>query len=104
MSIFVGWLYASKKELEELREMGVYGLMDWKPDKGIVTKALGKNGIVESCLCSEETHTKLQERYEELWMTKYPYYNSPGADKVYPDFSEITEERAEEYFAEWEEE
>lgn len=103
--LYAGWLYANKEELEKLKELGVYGPMNWTPDSGSITRALGKSGNVSYCLCNEETHKKLQDYYEELWRTKYPHYHLLSLDSLaYPSFSKITEKEAKQMIAEWEDE
>ncbi len=86
-----GWLRANKDEYNELVELGVFGPMLYAPvdNEDDITRAIGKDGSISYCYCDYETLLKLQDRYEEIWRTKYPHY-SPG--DIYPNFSEISEE------------
>jgi len=86
-----GWLYANKNEHNELRKMGIFGPMIYTPSEGnSINEALGKAGTIEYCLCDYETLLKLQDKYRELWQTKYPYYDSSvKKTTIYPEFTKI---------------
>ena len=85
-----GWLYADRSEYDELREIGVFGPMIYTPDNGSITKALEKEGNIAYCYCDSETLLKLQDRYEEVWRTKYPYWTP---DNIYPHFGEMSKKQ-----------
>jgi hypothetical protein len=70
-----GWLYTDENERQELLDLGVFGPMIWTPDNGPITTALGKTGNMSHCYCSEETLHKLDDKYGEMWRTKYPHYD-----------------------------
>ncbi len=89
---YVGWLYANIAEYDELKQMGVFGPMFYTPDNSRITKSLGKDGKIGYCYCDYETLLKLQDRYEEVWRTKYPHW-IPG--NIYPDFDEMTKKQIE---------
>lgn len=87
---YVGWLYASIGEYDELKEMGVFGPMFYAPDNSSITKALGKDGKIGYCYCDYETLLKLQDKYKEVWRTRYPHW-TPG--DIYPDFDETSKKQ-----------
>lgn len=90
-----GWIYADRDEIPELVGLGVFGPMEWSPDSGKITKALGKTGTISHCYCDWETLKKLEQRYHPLWVEKYPHYNEYPS--IYPTdhFSEIKKGKGE---------
>lgn len=84
-----GWLYTDKDERQELIALGVFGPMEWRPDNGKITKALGKTGTLSHCYCNKETMQKLDEKYGEMWRTKYPHYAEYPSKYPSGHFSEM---------------
>lgn len=84
-----GWLYADKDEKQKLINLGVFGPMEWSPDNGKITKALGKTGNLSHCYCDEETLQKLDKEYGEMWRTKYPHYAEYPSKYPSEHFSEM---------------
>ena len=72
--LYIGQFWCNQNEIEKLKSLGVRGPMIWRPDNNNLTKTLGKDGIIERCICDEETLQNLEKEYEEMWRTKYPLY------------------------------
>lgn len=84
-----GWLYTDKDEKQKLINLGAFGPMEWRPDNGKITKALGKTGTMSHCYCGKETLQKLDEEYGEMWHTKYPHYAEYPSKYPSEHFSEM---------------
>jgi hypothetical protein len=97
--LYIGQFWCNQNEIEKLKSLGVRGPMIWRPDNNNLTKKLGKDGIIERCICDEEALQNLEKEYEEMWRTKYPLcetlFNKPES-VAYPRncFYPITAERA----------
>ena len=93
--LYAGWLYCDRDEIAKLKELGVIGPMVWTYDNDDpITQALGKNGIIERCLCDGETMERLESEYREMWQSKYPHYKVHTVSYPYNQFSLITVEEA----------